>query len=214
MGRALFKLITSVIALSTVLALAEPVHAAVHSAGRGNAHAVGLLRQDAAMNNLPDYTGTLYPSGCHTFGYGSQPPTGDPGSDWQPNCWVGNGYITGAVYVAGIQRIDGDYGCNNGGLDGLYGPNTEAGVKCFQAFFAQTEDGIVGPDTWYFEGATLYYSGSGTNYWIYSVLDDDNRFLKGDYDDNGKFGPYTLKCGETGLLFSDDNYPNPKVPCV
>lgn len=39
--------------------------------------------------------------------------------------------------------------------DGIFGPKTEATVRAFQRIFGLTEDGIVGPGTWY-EAVRLY----------------------------------------------------------
>lgn len=199
MRRIVFSSIALMVAFCAVLASAKPVYAAVQDRPPGA--------------SLP--LNAIYPSGCHTEAYGPGKPATNPGNEWKPNCWVGNGYITDAFYVAGVQVIDGDYGCNNGGRDGQYGPNTEAGVKCFQEFYAQTADGIVGPTTWYFEGQTLFYTGKGANYWVYSVNNDPNRFIKNDFTGaDGHFGQYSIKCHEGGYLFSDIQYPNPNVPCT
>lgn len=199
MRRIFFSSIALMVAFCAVLAPAKTVYAAGQDKPRSAVRAAN----------------TLYPSGCHAEAYGPGRPATNPGDEWEPNCWVGNGYLTNAFYVAGIQVIDGDYGCNNGGRDGQYGPNTEAGVKCFQESFGQSADGVVGPDTWYYEGLTLFYTGSGSDYWIYSVNNDDNRFIKNDFTGgDGHFGQYSIKCHEAGYLFSDIEYTNPSLPCT
>lgn len=49
---------------------------------------------------------------------------------------------TGAA-VEAVQKLVG-----NLNVDGIFGPDTEAAVKAFQAAHDLTEDGIVGPHTW------------------------------------------------------------------
>ena len=39
-------------------------------------------------------------------------------------------------------------GYDTGGVDGIFGANTESAVKRFQKDFGLTQDGIVGPKTW------------------------------------------------------------------
>ena len=39
-------------------------------------------------------------------------------------------------------------GYETGGVDGIFGPQTEAGVKALQQATGLTVDGIVGPNTW------------------------------------------------------------------
>jgi Putative peptidoglycan binding domain len=163
--------------------------------------------------------GTLYPSGCHTYGYGPVGSDvfghGNAPANWKPNCWLGESYINNAVYVAGIQVIDGDEGFNNGGRDGQFGPNTQTGVEEFQRAAEIGVDGIVGPQTWTTYGKALYWEYDGSNYWAYNVGTDIARFTKGAYTDGeGHYGPWGVHCGEVGFLFGDINYPNPKVPCV
>ncbi|MDL4813169.1 peptidoglycan-binding domain-containing protein [Actinomadura opuntiae] len=140
---------------------------------------------------------------------------GNARNDFKPNCWVGDNYITGALFVAGIQVINHDFGYNDGGRDGLYGPNTKAGVKAWQSDHSRTADGIVGPNTWYDYGDVLYYSYTGSNFWAYNVAGDANRFFKANYKGtDGHFGPWSIRCGEVGFEFGTINYPNPKAPCI
>jgi peptidoglycan hydrolase-like protein with peptidoglycan-binding domain len=39
-------------------------------------------------------------------------------------------------------------GFDTGGVDGVFGPKTEAGVKALQKATGIAVDGIVGPETW------------------------------------------------------------------
>jgi peptidoglycan hydrolase-like protein with peptidoglycan-binding domain len=50
--------------------------------------------------------------------------------------------------VTAVQAALLDSGHNPGGIDGVYGPNTEAAVSAFQKQNSLTADGIVGPKTW------------------------------------------------------------------
>lgn len=215
MRQTLFRLAAILVALCTVLAVAGPAEAAPSRDARS---AAPSARTDVPPGGARTAAAAaVYPSGCHTEAYGRENPAIGAGTDWMPNCWVGSGYITNAVFVAGIQVEDGDWGCNNGGKDGQFGPNTEAGVKCFQRNRGISADGIVGSDSWWNYGDVLYYTGAVSNYWQFTLSGDIyiNRFVKGDYTDaSGHFGPYALRCGETSLLFYDGPYPNPKVPCV
>ncbi|WP_225446822.1 peptidoglycan-binding protein [Streptacidiphilus sp. PB12-B1b] len=47
-----------------------------------------------------------------------------------------------------IQCILTYRGYNPGGVDGQFGPNTEAAVKAFQSARGLEVDGQVGPQTW------------------------------------------------------------------
>jgi hypothetical protein len=158
-----------------------------------------------------------YPSGCATYAYGNNSPNIGAGTDWQKDCWVGSGYLTNAMFIAGIQVINADWRFNSGGRDGQYGPNTENGIKSFQTNRGLTADGVVGSDTWWNYGDVLFFTGTGPNYWTFSVSGDpySNRFLKANYvDANNHFGNYSLRCGETSFVFGTSPYPNPSVPCV
>jgi hypothetical protein len=59
----------------------------------------------------------------------------------------GKPYMSGAD-VAAAQAALLDKGYNPGGVDGVFGPNTEAAVKAFQSANGLEADGIVGPKTW------------------------------------------------------------------
>jgi N-acetylmuramoyl-L-alanine amidase len=39
-------------------------------------------------------------------------------------------------------------GYDTGGVDGIFGPRTESGVRAFQRDYGLAVDGIVGPRTW------------------------------------------------------------------
>ncbi len=59
----------------------------------------------------------------------------------------GKPYIKGDDVLA-VQRALENRGYNVGGIDGIYGPNTEKAVRTFQQAARLTVDGIVGPKTW------------------------------------------------------------------
>ena len=50
--------------------------------------------------------------------------------------------------VLQLQEWLNEFGYNCGAADGIYGSNTEAAVKAFQAIHALKADGICGPQTW------------------------------------------------------------------
>ena len=59
---------------------------------------------------------------------------------------------SGAV-VSSLQTVltngaPGQWITTPGGIDGSFGPNTEASVKAFQTFGGVTADGVVGDQTW------------------------------------------------------------------
>ena len=60
---------------------------------------------------------------------------------------TGRPYMSGADVMA-VQAALLDKGVNPGGIDGVYGPATEAAVKAYQKANALEADGIVGPKTW------------------------------------------------------------------
>ncbi len=60
---------------------------------------------------------------------------------------TGRPYMSGADVMT-VQAALLDKGVNPGGIDGVYGPATEAAVKAFQKANALEADGIVGPKTW------------------------------------------------------------------
>jgi peptidoglycan hydrolase-like protein with peptidoglycan-binding domain len=51
--------------------------------------------------------------------------------------------------VAVIGDINGISAARNVGTDGIYGPQTVAGVKAIQGFFGLSQDGITGQKTWH-----------------------------------------------------------------
>ncbi len=60
---------------------------------------------------------------------------------------TGRPYMFGADVTA-VQAALLDSGHNPGGIDGVYGPVTEAAVTAYQRQNSLTADGIVGPKTW------------------------------------------------------------------
>ncbi len=60
---------------------------------------------------------------------------------------TGRPYMSGADVMT-VQAALLDKGVNPGGIDGVYGPATEAAVKAFQKANSLEADGIVGPKTW------------------------------------------------------------------
>lgn len=213
-----------VLAIGLSAVLLSPVLYASPALGSTAGHAAGVhlaslkSHDNLAAPALPAYIGTKYPSTCPDWPAGlvaNITVNGNAQSDWKPSCWIGPGYITGDIELAGIQNILHALGYNDGGRDSLYGPNTEAGIKLFQTHSGITSDGIVGPTTWSHFGDTIYYSYTGPNAWNYSVGQDPNRFAKGNYTgSDGRFGPWSTHCGEVGFLFSTISYPNPSIPCL
>jgi len=71
------------------------------------------------------------------------------GIDWTTFCTVSLGQSNN--YVIAVQRIVTGWGCSPGRIDGIFGTNTEAAVKCMQrkaGFPPNEQDGVVGPKTW------------------------------------------------------------------
>lgn len=69
------------------------------------------------------------------------------------NRWVGSGYPTTrrgskGPYVCTAQDALTTLGYNTGGLDGVFGANSENAVRTYQASKGLTSDGILGPITW------------------------------------------------------------------
>jgi len=50
--------------------------------------------------------------------------------------------------VTYLQQLLDQLGCDPGGVDGIFGPNTERAVKEFQTNQGLAADGVVGPKTW------------------------------------------------------------------
>ena len=120
---------------------------------------------------------TLYPPGCRTGAYGSMEyPTNsnnNPG-DWNPNCYVGYGYVLSGNDVAAVQRLvqTNGYGCNSKGIDGGYGANTAAAVACFQNHRGLSPDQVVGAATWQALGFhTLFHPVLSGGYDYYYIFD-------------------------------------------
>lgn len=57
------------------------------------------------------------------------------------------GYGDRGSAVSDVQSVLSDWGYNPGGVDGVFGADTEAAVKRFQTFNGITVDGVVGPST-------------------------------------------------------------------
>ncbi len=64
--------------------------------------------------------------------------------------------------VSTLQSMLAEAGFNPRGVDGIFGPNTEAAVKRFQASRGLVRDGIVGPTTWAALSAALVSSTSAS----------------------------------------------------
>jgi peptidoglycan hydrolase-like protein with peptidoglycan-binding domain len=67
--------------------------------------------------------------------------------------WVSSGYpITKrgskGIYVCVAQDALTTLGYNTGGLDGIFGANTEKSVREYQTKKSITSDGILGPVSW------------------------------------------------------------------
>ena len=84
---------------------------------------------------------------------------------------------TGPEVTALQQRLS-DLGFDPNGIDGIFGPGTEAAVKTFQQANALTADGIVGPIT----RAALQLDGNGAQMtekvlWV-NDIDSVNQFIQ------------------------------------
>jgi putative peptidoglycan binding protein len=93
----------------------------------------GLLLTSSTWGSNPAFA-----SGCNSTATGS----------WSNNCQTTEGNIS--LFTVAIQIVvtDSGTGCTTKGIDGDFGPNTLAGVKCFQSKKHIGVDGMVGPQTW------------------------------------------------------------------
>lgn len=90
---------------------------------------------------------TAHASGCNDPAKGS---SGSPSyyPSWGNNCQISEGNISDYVYAFQTILNDDSYLCGSLTVDGDFGPNTLAAVKCLQSTFGLSVDGIVGPNTW------------------------------------------------------------------
>ncbi|HEY7414313.1 MAG TPA: peptidoglycan-binding domain-containing protein [Ktedonobacteraceae bacterium] len=81
---------------------------------------------------------SAFAAGCNATATGS----------WSNNCQTSEGNIS--LFTVAIQYVVtySGTGCTTHGIDGDFGPNTFAGVECFQRAKHIGIDGIVGPQTW------------------------------------------------------------------
>jgi hypothetical protein len=115
--------------------------------------------------------GTAFAAGCNTATTGP----------WKNNCTVSQGASSKLVEVIQYSVNQENAFCPVVSVDGIFGPATLAGVKCFQSHLHLTADGIVGPNTWNaMEGILLpgplqgnwnylgYYGGAHMDdrYWV------------------------------------------------
>ncbi|MDQ0191179.1 peptidoglycan-binding protein [Alicyclobacillus cycloheptanicus] len=90
---------------------------------------------------------------------------------WQNNGpYIGTGYVTSGAIVMAVQEMVQAYGCSIGGsgLDGIYGPDTQRGIECYQKLKGLTADGIVGPNTWLALSKDLQLTQSEGGIWYYT----------------------------------------------
>jgi peptidoglycan hydrolase-like protein with peptidoglycan-binding domain len=72
---------------------------------------------------------------------------GQATGSWSNNCTVSNGTISNLVI--GMQQVTNGFGsCGQLAVDGDFGTHTYEAVKCYQADYGLSNDGIVGPITW------------------------------------------------------------------
>lgn len=62
----------------------------------------------------------------------------------------------------GVQNVLKGRGLYSGCIDGLFGSATSGGVQFYQAVVGQSQDGIVGNNTWKSLQSELVYVGSST----------------------------------------------------
>lgn len=93
----------------------------------------GLMFTSATSGSRPAFA-----IGCNSTAKG----------DWSNNCQTSQGNISN--FVVAIQTVVtySNTRCSTKGIDGDFGANTVAGVKCFQRAKGLSQDGIVGPKTW------------------------------------------------------------------
>ncbi len=103
----------------------------VHAKGRSD----GVVRESISKTSWNRYG--------HLKSFGSTVP----GDTWTRLLKITSPYMYGADVTA-VQTELKDKGYDPGGVDGFYGPKTEAAVKAFQKARGLEVDGIVGPKTW------------------------------------------------------------------